>query len=463
MSNRRLARVAATSARVVAGAAVATAAVVGTVVGIAAPWPEYTATPVRLEATPAPSDTVLACDGPLLALGRSADAAGNLSAAAAQQVVSGPADSAAAVTTLTGATADASGDAEALRAAPLDETQTPLAAAGSATAVSDDLTGFAASACRAPLAESWLVGGATTTGANDLVVLANPGEVPATVQLSVYAAQGVSTPPGGRNLVVPPAGRRVVPLAGLLLGEESPVVRVVASGAPVHASLQSALTRVLLPGGSDQVAPIAQADTRLVIPGVEVLTTGQGQAGTVLRLLSPGADATATVTLSPLDAAVAAPAPSQVPLSVGKPTSLDLSGLAAGAYTVEVDASAPVVGATWSTTGFGEGADFAWYSPAPRFISASTIAVAPGVGAEVVLTAEAQDVTVTLAPTDGGAPIVATVAAGTSVAVPAAAGAYRLETSAAVHAAVTYSGAGALASYPLWPADAAASALTILP
>ena len=81
----------------------------------------------------------------------------------------------------------------------------------------------------------------------------------------------------------------------------------------------------------------------------------------------------------------------------------------------------------------------------------------------VVLTAEAQDVTVTLAPTDGGAPIVATVAAGTSVAVPAAAGAYRLETSAAVHAAVTYSGAGALASYPLWPADAAASALTILP
>ncbi len=70
MSERRLVRVAATSARVVAGAAVATAAVIGTVVGIAAPWPQYSATPVRVQATPAPGDTLLACDGPLLALGR---------------------------------------------------------------------------------------------------------------------------------------------------------------------------------------------------------------------------------------------------------------------------------------------------------------------------------------------------------------------------------------------------------
>ncbi|MDQ1122947.1 DUF5719 family protein [Microbacterium trichothecenolyticum] len=463
MSDRRLVRFAATSARVVAGAAVATAAVVGTVVGIAAPWPEYAATPLRVEATPAPSDTVLACDGPLLALGRSADAAGSLSAAAAQQVVSGPADSDPVTSGLTGATADASGDAEALRAAPRDGAPTPLAAAGSATAVSDDLTGFAASACRAPLAESWLVGGATTTGANDLVELANPGDVPATVQLSVYGAQGVSQPPGGTNLVVPAGGRRVVPLAGLLLGEESPVVRVVSSGAPVHASLQASLTRVLLPGGSDQVAPIAQADTRLVIPGVQVLTSGQGQAGTVLRLLAPGADATATVTLSPLDPSATAPAATQVPLTAGKPTSLDLSGLTAGAYTVEVDATAPVVGATWSTTGFGEGADFAWYVPTPRITTAGFVAVAPGVGAAVVVTAEAQDATVTLTPTDGAAPIQASVPAGTSTAVAAAAGVYRLETSAAVRAAVTYSGAGALASYPLWPADAAAAALSVLP
>ncbi|OZD42150.1 large extracellular alpha-helical protein [Rhodococcus sp. 06-1477-1B] len=463
MSERRLVRVAATSARVVAGAAVATAAVIGTVVGIAAPWPQYAATPVSVQATPAPGDTLLACDGPLLALGRSADSANSLSAAAAQQLVSGPAEADASSTALTGATADSSGDAEAFRAAPRDRVPTPLAAAGSATAASSDLIGFAASACRPPLAESWLVGGASTTGANDLVVLSNPGAVPATVQLSVYGAQGVSTPPSGQNLVVPAGGRRVVPLAGLLLGEESPVVRVVSSGAPVHASLQATLTRVLLPGGADQVAPLAQADTHLVVPGVQVLATDAGQVGTLLRLLSPGSDATATVTLVPNDPAVSAPAPTDIPLTTGLPTSLNLSGLAAGAYTVDVTATAPIVGAAWSTTGFGEGSDFAWYVPAPEISTPSTVAVAAGVGANLVIAGASADTTVTLTPVDGGAPVTTTVAAGASATVPVAAGVYRLESGAPVHAAVSYAGAGALASYPLWPADAAASALTILP
>ena len=75
-SDRRLVRWATTSARVVAGSVVAGAVVVGTVAGIAAPWPTLTASPVRIEATPAASDTVPACDGPLLALGRSAEQSG---------------------------------------------------------------------------------------------------------------------------------------------------------------------------------------------------------------------------------------------------------------------------------------------------------------------------------------------------------------------------------------------------
>lgn len=465
MSDRRLVRVAAASARLVAGAAIAAAAVVGTVAAIAAPWPQYRAEPVRVDATPEASDTLLACDGPLLALGRSADSANGLTAAAAQQIVSGPADAAAVTSALTGATADASGDAQALRAAPRDRTPTPLAAAGSATVASADLIGFSASACRAPLAESWLVGGATTTGANDLVVLANPGDVPATVQLSVYGAQGVQTPPSGQNLVVPAGQRRVVPLAGLLLGEESPVVRVEASGAPVHASLQASLTRVLLPGGSDQVAPARQADTRLVMPGVQVVTSAEGQAGTVLRLLSPGSDATATVTVIPMDATASAAPPTEVPLTAGLPTSLDLSGLSAGAYTVEVSATSPIVGATWSTTGFGEGADFAWYADAPEISAPTVVAVADGAGssASLVLAAGDAEAAVTLTPLEGGNAAATTVVANGAVAVPVAAGVYRLEATAPVRAAMSYVGTGALASYPLWPADAAASALTVLP
>lgn len=465
MSDRRLVRWATTSARVLAGGAVAAAVVVGTVAGIAAPWPSLTADPVRLEVTPAPSDTVLACDGPLFALGRAAESAGSLAVAAAPQIVSGPSDAGAQSQNLSGATGDGSGDAAAFRAAPRDRVATPFAAAGSVTASSPDLTGFSASACRPPLAESWLVAGSATTGANDLVVLGNPGEVPATVQLSVYGAQGVSTPPGGTDLVVPPRGQRVLPLAGLLLGEESPVVRVVATGAPVHASLQASLTRVLLPGGSDQAAPLAQADVELTIPGVQILTTGEGDAGTVLRLLSPGSDASATVTLARVDGTGAADEPRTLELPAGTPTSLALSGREAGAYTVTIEATQPIVAGAWSTTGFGEGADFAWYAPAPDFAASSLVAVAPGGGATLVVAAGAASgaAAVTLTPQGGGDPVTVAVPAGGSVSIPVSAGVYELATDAPVHAAVSYAAAGALASYPLWPADAAAGALTILP
>ncbi|MEX0152454.1 DUF5719 family protein [Microbacterium sp. LMI1-1-1.1] len=458
-TDRRLVRLATTSARVIAGTAVATAAVVGTVVAIAAPWPVVASDPVSVEALPTPSDTVLACSGPILALGRTIEQAGALSVAAAPDVVSGGAAQVEAFT-LSG---DAGADTPAFRAAPQDGARAPLAAAGSAASAAEDLAGFVASACRPPLAESWLVAGATTTGANDLVVLGNPGDVPATVQLSVYGAQGVSTPPGGADVIVPARGQRIVPLAGLLLGEESPAVRVVATGAPVQASLQSTLTRTLLAGGVDQAAPAAQADTRVVVPGVEILTSGEGEVGSFVRLLSPGGDATATVTVT--DAAgQTAGDPRQVPLAGGIPTALDLSGIAPGTYTVDVRADAPVVGGVWSTTGFGEGADFAWYAAAPVFDAESVVAVAPGAGARLALVADGgQATTATLTPSDGGSPVQIDVPGDGGVVVDAGAGVYTLSPQAPVRAAVSYTADRALAGYPLWPAEAATAAVTVYP
>ncbi|MXS74916.1 large extracellular alpha-helical protein [Microbacterium sp. CSI-V] len=465
MSDRRLVRVATTGARVLVGGAVAAAVVVGAVAGIAAPWPSLVAEPVRVKVTPAPSDTVLACDGPVFALGRTAESAGALSVAAPQTTVSGPDSTEAETSTLSGATSDGSGDATVFRAQPVDRTAAPYAAAGSATAASPDLIGFSASACRPPLAESWLVAGASTTGANDLVVLGNPGDVAATVQLSVYGAQGVATPASGTGIVVPAGGQRVIPLAGLLLGEESPVVRVVATGAPVRASLQASLTRVLLPGGSDQAAPLAQASTSLVIPGIQVVAGSGGDAGTVLRLLAPGTTASATVTITAVGSGTPAEDPRTLELPAGTPTSLDLSNLTPGAYTVSIAATQPVVGGAWSTTGFGEGADFAWYSPAPTFAASGLVAVAPGAGATLVVAADAdgEPASVTLTPQAGGDPVTVSVPAGGSAAVPVDAGVYELSPDRPVTAAVSYSAPGALAGYPLWPADAAAGAITVLP
>ncbi|MFY9712553.1 MAG: hypothetical protein WAK00_03680, partial [Microbacterium sp.] len=63
MSGTRAFRVVATSARVVTGALVAAACVVGVVLAVAAPWPTLHGAPAQAEVTPLPGDTVLVCSG----------------------------------------------------------------------------------------------------------------------------------------------------------------------------------------------------------------------------------------------------------------------------------------------------------------------------------------------------------------------------------------------------------------
>lgn len=70
MSGNRAIRVAATSARVLTGAAVAAACVVGVAAGVAVPWPAIVHEPAQAEVTPLPGDTVLVCTGDLRAIGR---------------------------------------------------------------------------------------------------------------------------------------------------------------------------------------------------------------------------------------------------------------------------------------------------------------------------------------------------------------------------------------------------------
>jgi hypothetical protein len=472
MSDRRVFRWATTSARLLAGTLVAAGFVVAVVTAVSVPWPTVTREPVAIDQAPAPAASVLVCTGGLLALGREAEDVGQIVTAAPQTVVSGVPSGAPAPSSapLASPTADGTAPPVTIVAEPADGVPTGVAAAGSSAVNAEDLRGFAASACRPALMESWLVGGSAATGASDVVLLANPGTVPATVQLTVHGAGGAQVPAGGTDLLVAPGTQIVVPLAGLLLGEESPVIRVTATGAPVQAALQSSITRTLVPGGVDQVGPIAVADVLQSVPGVTVTQNPGAEAApgaaTIVRVLSPNADTTATITAVPIGASQQGPPPTTVPLAAGVPTEVELSGLPVGQYTVEVSAGAPVVAAVWQTTGFGEGADFAWYTAAPELSAPSLFAIPPG--PEAVLTLAnptAEPVTVTVDAVDGSAPTQVTVAAGASELVRLTARTVYVVDAAGggIRAAVSQSGDGALAGYPVWTSDAAAQEITVYP
>ncbi len=471
MSERRVFRWATTSARLLAGTLVLVAFVIGVVTSVSLAWPSVTREPVSVAVTPAPSASVVTCQGPLLGIGRELSDVGRLVTAAPQSVTSGTAAGAPAPreVSLAGAANDDAADPTAWIAEPQDRTVTDVAASGSSTVSADDLRGFAASACRPALMESWLVGGSASTGAADLVLLSNPGVVPATVQLKVYGATAPQVPAGGSNVIVAPGTQISIPVAGLVPGEESPVIQVTASGAPVQAALQTSITRTLVPGGVDQVSAVASPDTLQVIPGVTVTqnpgAAGASNAATVVRVLSPSVDTTATVTVTAVGSAQQLNT-TTVPLKAGTPTEVELAGLAVGAYTVQVTATDPVVSAVWQTSGFGEGADFAWYTPAPAVEQLSLFAAPAGPAPELTLANPTDSaVTVTVASTDGTSSNEVAVPARASTSLRLAASTvYSMDAAGSgIRAALSLTGDGALAGFPIWASDAAAQEITVYP
>lgn len=457
------------TAGLVIGAVVAAASVVAAAALVTLDLPGRTVDPISLSAQPPATASIAACTGPVLAIGRDSTQAGLLTDAAEQRLTVGAADGADTERAALASTDVPGGSgADVVTAQPVDGRRADLAAAGSASLDDEDLRGFAASACTRPRMESWLVAGSGATGAADLVLLANPGDVPALVALSVYGAEGLVEPPAGAGIVVAPGAQRVIPLAALALGEENPIIRVTSSQAPVQASLQASLTRVLLPGGVDQVTAVGAPETTLVIPGVRVALApgdpGASDVPTKLRLLAPTAGGTATVTVTAASGPVGEP--QVVPLTAGVPLQLDLDGLAVGAYTVRVASTVPVTGAVWATTGFGQGSDFGWFTEAELLTEPALVAIAAGPAPVLVVASDADvDQVIEVSDADGQNAREVTVPAGGSVEVPVTAGGvYRLSPSTAgIRAAVSFAGAGALAGYPVPPGDAAAAAIVVYP
>ncbi|GAA4485252.1 DUF5719 family protein [Microbacterium panaciterrae] len=464
MSKPNAVRIATTGARLVAGAVVSAACIAGAILAIPAAWPTVTHAPARATITPVAGDTLLTCAGPFLALGRDASQASQLTVAGTPQLLSGAASG----SSLTSANIALTGIADAsaapmFRAQPNGSAPAQVAAAESTSISADDLSGFAASACRPPSMESWIVGGAGTTGSNDILSVANPGAVAATVTFTEYGSQGGT--PHTSEIVVPAGTQSSVPLAAGSAGEPSPVIEVTSSGAPVRAVLQSSLIRTLDPVGIDTQDAIPQPRTAQSLLGVRALvpSTDDDHASTAVRLLAPAKDS--TVMLQPRNAATGAtvgPA-KKVQLIAGQVGSVNFSALKPGLYAIDVTSTTPVVAAAWQTTGLGKGSDFAWMTPAPDITGATTFAVAAGPAPQLhVQNASAQATTVELAPVDGGkTQSIALPAGGAATVTLTASTVYSLSAPSAVRAAVTYLDTGKLAGYPVWPTDAAAAPVDV--
>jgi hypothetical protein len=456
------------AARTSAALAVGVAAAAALLAGLLMPRPTLAVEPPSALVQPAESRQLRVCPGPLLELAGDVSDATSASSfgAAAVAISADPADAVvdqSPVDAPDNAAASADGGPIAISAEPGSVEVGMLAGAQAQRATAESVSGLAASACAEPAAESWLVAGATDVGRSGLLLLANPGLVASTVDVRVHGETGPVDAPGALGIVVPPGTQRVLSLAGLAPNVRSTVVHVTSAGAPIAASLQHTVVLGLDAAGVELSTPTALPAERQVIPGYTIVDGrgvdpqedhAEGDDHPAIRLYAPGGgEVAATVRVLGEDGAEAGLV--DVTLVDGQVSDVPLGVLAAGRYTLEVEADAPVVAAARSTVlRSGDDpiqADLAWHPATGPLLDRAAVAV-PQAPSPVLHLANPGDEAITATVTVGGAEQQVAVEGGAAASVDLRPGErVVLEGVQGMHAGVTFGEAGAIAAMPVAP------------
>ncbi|WP_308796708.1 DUF5719 family protein [Agromyces silvae] len=457
---------AAAAALAVGAGAVAAAALV--------PWPQVTAEPASVVVEPSESPQIRVCPGPLLALADDASAATTASSFGSASLVTQVDPSGAEVEEVAlnapgNPDADEDGTPIALTTEPGEVGAGLLAGTQTQTAATETLAGLAVASCREAVAESWLVGGSTALGRVTLVLLANPTDVAATVDLRVYGEAGPVEAPAAVGLQVPAQGQRVVSLAGLAPNIASPVVHVTATGGRIAATLQQTAIDGLVPAGVELTGAAAQPARSQQIPGV-LVTDGdagvavdedhaEGDAFPALRLFAPGEEAV-VATIGVVSESGGGGTSAEVNLQPGQVTDVPLGELAAGPYSVEIEADAPVVAAARSvippeagsaTAPDGLTGDLAWFGATAPLVTDTAVAVGDGPSPQLHLR-NPGDAAATVTLVSGSSERTVDVGAGSAVEVGLTGGqGLVLRGAEGLHASVSYRSERELASMPIEP------------
>ena len=336
------------------GAGIA-AAVVGALCVI--PLPGFTATARSELVTPTPTDQRLVCPGSLLDILSMNGDTSTFAAVGVPDVFTQAQDTSitqSSMGTPDVATGDSATAPQVLFApAPTTDVQPLISGDQSQSIGQETLSGLAAAPCVDSSTDIWLVGGSTDTWRTTLLLLNNPTEVAANVNVAIFAENGPVTGPGGTGIVVEPGVQRVISLASIAPGVSAPVVHVTSSGGQVVATLQQSVVRTLLPDGVDFVTPSAAPNVSLVIPGVRLsgmATTHASEGGEVssdeqpaVRVGVPGtADAEVTVTAY---SAQTKPVTVKAKIPAGRVLELPFGEMDDGIYSLLVSSTKPVVAA----------------------------------------------------------------------------------------------------------------------
>ena len=163
-----------------------------------------------------------------------------------------------------------------------------MASISSAVIVADVMegpeVGLKAAPCLPPATSHWFSGlGATDADRTDLI-LSNPDDAQAQVDLRFYGRSGRVVAPGSPEVLIRAHESRTVSLSSLVKAEDTVSVAVQASQGRVTAVAKRSQTNQLKAAGVDWQLPSASPSTVVVVPGVPA-----GEGGRQLIVTNPGA------------------------------------------------------------------------------------------------------------------------------------------------------------------------------
>ncbi len=252
-----------------------------------------------------------------------------------------------------------------------------MATASSAVIV-DDVTGgneagLKAAPCLAPATAHWFSGlGATEEDRTDLI-LTNPDDAQAQVDLRYYGRSGRIAVPGSPGLVIRGHDSHTVSLADLQ-GESPVSVAIQASQGRVTAVAKRTQTRQIRPAGVDWQVPSVSPNRVVVIPGVPA-----DEGGRQLVVTNPNnSRATVAVQVLGFQGPYAPSGAASVDVPPEGTASVNLEpGLAGEAAGIKLTSDVPVTGAVIATSRRGgKGTDLAIQSAAAPVIGTGVSALA---------------------------------------------------------------------------------------
>ncbi|MFC2557736.1 MAG: DUF5719 family protein, partial [Pauljensenia sp.] len=212
-----------------------------------------------------------------------------------------------------------------------------------------ELAGLSAVGCAAPRTSQWIATGATTSGADIVLLLSNPGPTASVVSVDGFGASGrLNTAP--RQVTVPAGSTASVLLAGWFPDESALAVHVQADGGGVAAWAQASLMNGEIPQGMTLASASVPAPSHTIL-GIDPRGTS------LLRLVSPSGDARVRVWVAdssgvhPLpggEATVAEGTTLDMPLDGASNDSTPIALLVTADQDVVAHATTITLGAPWA-------------------------------------------------------------------------------------------------------------------